>query len=98
MSVDCELSDFEFTYTERKDCVQPAKASDLVEIRIHFKEHQFDKDKKFEALHYVQMVLDETSIDILRKCQGFIPKNNKEIVSIIEEKQTLDEENKQLHA
>jgi uncharacterized protein (DUF3084 family) len=51
------------------------------------------------------MVLDETSIDILRKCQGFIPKNNKEIVSIIEEKQTLEEEkqtlkeeNKQLQA
>ena len=42
------------------------------------------------------MVLDETSIDILRKCQGFIPKNNKEIVSIIEEKQTLEEEKQTL--
>jgi hypothetical protein len=42
------------------------------------------------------MVLDETSIDILRKCQGFIPQKKKDYLSIIEEKQTLEEEKQTL--
>jgi hypothetical protein len=36
------------------------------------------------------MVLDETTIDIFRKCQGIVPKNNKEIVSLIEKNKQLE--------
>ncbi len=42
------------------------------------------------------MILDDNLIDIFRKCQGNVPKNNREIVKLIEEKQKLIEEKQKL--
>jgi hypothetical protein len=35
------------------------------------------------------MVLDDTLIDIFRKCQGDVPKNNREIFKLIEDNQKM---------
>jgi len=60
-------------------------------------EEQHSKDR-FEDLHYVQMILDNTLIDIFRKFQGNVPKNNREIVKLIEDNVKLIEDNQKMLA
>jgi len=76
LSVNDELADFEFTFTVKPESRNNQKitASDLQEIRLHYKEDLYNKEGVFQNLHYVQMVLDADDIAVFSEFKGKLPK------------------------
>jgi hypothetical protein len=82
LHVNDEVDDFRFTYRFKE---KTQTASELAEIRIHYKEETFDQNGNREALHYVQMVLDRVLIESFTQLGGIIPRSKQEMFESIRE-------------